>query len=69
METVKQIKDLDQQIQGIIQGYNKVANKRGEFELSNEMMMIIQYDGGIDNILEIIDMLGQDIRFDKKNTG
>ena len=38
-----------------MKGFNDMAELKKEFKSTNEMMMIINYDGGIDNVKDMCD--------------
>lgn len=49
-ESIEAIGRLHSQQQGILRGYNDRARQRGEFTMTWAMLMIINYDGAIDNV-------------------
>lgn len=51
--SVEMVSRLDEQMKGVLVGYNRVAAQHNQFPLSWEQLMIIQYDGGIDNLLRL----------------
>lgn len=50
-----------------MQGYNDQAEAKQEYKLSLEMLMLINYDGGIDNVREMVEGSDNIFRRLKKN--
>lgn len=66
---MKQLRKLEAQQMGIMKGYNDQAELKGEFKMNLEMIMLINYDGGIDNVREMVEGSNESYLFRRLKKG
>lgn len=52
-----------------MKGYNDQAELKGEFKMNLEMIMLINYDGGIDNVREMVEGSNESYLFRRLKKG